>query len=128
MAGVSTVIQDQFLIGAGASAILYIYTGNLSETNLGIVSTTNLQIHMSDGVGGNQATALVGSPVPHSLNVLPSGVVFSTGGRTYTSMPKNAGTSVTSISPILPRCLPWLKLVFYNSEGSDGFITVYGEV
>ncbi len=128
MAGVSTVIQDQFLIGAGASATLYIYTGNLSETNLGIVTTVDLVVHMADGVGGNQSTALVGSPVPHSLNVAPNGVVFSTGGRTYTTMPKNAGVSVTSISPILARCLPWLKLVFYNAEGSDGFITVYGEV
>lgn len=128
MSGVSTVIQDQFLIGAGASATLYIYTGNLSETNLCVVSTVDLQMRLTDGFGGNQSTALVGSPVPHSLNIAPNGVTFSTGGRSYQSMPKDAGTTVTTISPILSRCGPWLKVIFGNEEGIDGFITVLGEV
>lgn len=128
MSGVSTVIQEQFLIGAGASATLYIYTGNLNETNLCIVSTVDLTFHMADGFGGNQSTALVGSPVPHSLNIAPNGVTFSTGGRSYVSMLKVSGTSVTTVSPILVRCGPWLKVVFGNQEASDGFITVLGEV
>ncbi len=127
MSGISTVIQSSFLIGAGASSTVYIGAANLPNLILGVQSTVNLQIDMFDGFG-NTSTPLVTEPVPHSLDVAPAGVVFSTGGKTYLSKPKVGGTSMTSIAVLVDRCGPWIKVVLGNQEGVQGSITIQGSV
>ncbi len=128
MAGVSTTIVPQILIAAGASAKIYLYTGDLSECNLCFVSTCDLTIHLADGFGKNQTAASVQEPIPYSLDDPPIGVYISTGGRTYVSMPKDEGVAVTTISPILPRCGPWLEIVMGDREGTGGIVSLLGEV
>lgn len=127
MAGVSTTIIPSILLGVGASSTVYLYTGNLVETNLCFVSTVDIEIHLADGFGANQSVASVQVPIPYSTEQTP-GVYVSTGGRSYLSKPKKAGVSVTTISPILMRCGPWLEITIGNREGSGGTVSILGEV
>jgi hypothetical protein len=129
MAGVSTIIVPQILLGVGASAILYLYTGQLAESNLCFVSTRDIEIHLADGFGRNQSAATVPTPVPYTIaDEPPVGVYISTGGRTYQSMPKKSGVSVTTIAVVQDRCGPWLEIVVANKEASEGVLTLLGEV
>lgn len=120
-------IGGAFLIGANASATFYIQTTGQDICNLAVVSNVDLTMRMTDGMG-NSSTPLVSTPITWSLNVAPAGVTFSTGGKTYVSMPKDSGQSVTTIAPILSRCGNWLRIVFYNNEASQGTISVLGVI
>lgn len=128
MPGISIgYLVDGQLIGATASASLYVLTAGLEECNLAVISNVDMVFTMYDGFG-NATSPLTQSPIPHTVNVAPTGPVFSTGGRTYVTTPKASGTSVTTIANLLRRLGPWIKIVFYNTEGGDGTFSVQGEI
>lgn len=128
MPGISAgyLVENQ-LIGANASASLYVLTQGLEECNLAIISNVDMTFTMTDGFG-NATSPLTMSPVPHAINVAPDGPFFSTGGRTYSTTPKQSGTSVTTIANLLRRLGPWIQIVFYNTEGGQGTFSVQVEV
>lgn len=127
MSGIYTPIETGVTLGAGASATLYIYTGNLPQTNVLVKSTVNLQIDVTDGYG-NAPTNTSQYSVPHSINAFPTGVSFSTGSKTYLSKPKIGGVSATSIAFRLDLCGPWLQITVGNQEGSAGTVDFLGSI
>lgn len=82
---------------------------------------------MYDGFG-NATSPVTQTPVFHTVNVAPDGPFFSTGGRTYTTTPKSSGTSVTTIANKLRLLGPWIKIVFYNTEGGQGTYSLQVEI
>ncbi len=127
MSGIYTPIQTNIVIGAGASATLYIDTRNIGLCNLAVSSTRNLQIDVNDGMG-NTSVAVPQETVPHLLNTFPTGVSFSTGGRSYQSKPKVGGISVTTIALRLPLCGTWFEVTLGNQEGASATVNVLGTI
>lgn len=128
MPGISAgyVVQGQ-LIGATASSSVFVLTQGLEECNFCVISNVDMVFTMTDGFG-NAQSAITQSPIPHTVNVAPTGVTFSTGGRTYTTTPKQSGESVTTIANLLRRLGPWIQIVFYNTEGTDGTYSIQVEI
>lgn len=128
MPGISAgyIVQNQ-LIGALASSSVYILTQGLDECNLALISNVDMTFTMYDGFGVAQSP-ITQAPVPHTVNVAPSGVFFSTGGKNYRTTPKQSGTSVTTIANRLRLLGPWIEIVFYNTEGGDGTYSVQVEI
>ena len=120
-------ILSPSLIGANASATLYILTQGLEECNLAVISNVDMTFTMYDGLG-NAQSPITQSPIPHTYGVAPTGVTFSTGGRSYETTPKDAGQNVTTVAMLLRRMCPWVKIVFYNEEASQGTFSVQGEI
>lgn len=126
MSGVYTPIELGAILGAGASATLYLYTGNLPQCNILVETTVNCQIDITDGYGN--APAPSNQSVPHTLDAAPAGVSFSTGSKSYLSKPKVAGVSATSIGFRNNLCGPWFRITVGSQEVVDGTVSFKGSV
>lgn len=115
MSGIYTPIETGVTLGAGASATLYVYAGNIPQFIAAVKSTVNCQIDVTDGFGSAPLNSS-GYSVPHTLDAVPSGVFFSTGAKSYLSKPKVAGTSITSIAFRSSLCGPWYAITVGNQE------------